>query len=63
MGEGHNFLAKLFLSLVALPPVNNDRSLIYSHEISPRLSQDVRTKPITKLPIRNSIRSLNGGWQ
>ena len=31
MGEGHNFLAKVFLSLVALPPppppVNNDRSL------------------------------------
>ena len=27
MGVGHNFLAKRFLSLVALAPVNNDWSL------------------------------------
>ena len=31
MGEGHNFLVKLFLSLVALTPVNNDRSLKHTH--------------------------------
>ena len=37
MGVGHNFLAKLFLSLVALPPVNNDRSfktLSYAEKVN-----------------------------
>ena len=34
MGEGHNFLAELFLSLVALPLLNNDQSLSYNNEES-----------------------------